>query len=119
MNKIVAVLFLLLGSTHAWAADKPNPAGYPIKVHISATHMLLNSDGYRLYADAILDGKKFELAGWGVGVSSNYALIVPGDYLARLIKDFHNTDRSAIYKEYDVLLTDGTVWRCTLSGISE
>jgi len=118
MKKLAAVLFLVLFSASAQSADKNN-SDYPIKVHISASHILPDPGTVDLlYADATIKGKKVELAGHLI-VHGQYLLIVPGDYLARQSKDIHNADSTAIHQEYEVLLTDGTVWHCMLSAISE
>jgi hypothetical protein len=136
MRKFVAVLFVLLCSTpliygqktrFGQTPEKPDPADYAIKVHISATHLrniciqpgasVTCSIG--LYADAVLNGKKLELSGSAVFLQKQSVLIIPGDYSARLTKDLHNADSTAIRQEYDVLLPDGTVWKCFTSGISE
>ncbi|MFZ1086479.1 MAG: hypothetical protein WAN35_16065 [Terracidiphilus sp.] len=118
MKKFVAVLFLLLFSATVQGADK-NSSNYPIKVHISASHMLLDPGKDDVtYANATLDGKKVELAGILL-VHAQYSLIIPGDYYARLSKDTHNADSTAIHQEYEVLLPDGTVWHCVISSISE
>lgn len=119
MRRYVAVLILMLCATVAHAKDKPTPPDYPIKVHISSSHMLLDlRNGNVTYANATLDGKKVELAGMLL-IQSQWTVIIPGDYLARLTKDVHNTGSTAIHWEYDVLLPDGTVWHCVVSGVSE
>jgi hypothetical protein len=136
MKKFVAFLFLVLCSApliygqvtrFGQAKVKPNPADYTIKVHISATHIRHYCSGFRdqvncddgLYADAILNGKKFELSGSSEIAINRRVLIVPGDYPARLTKDVHNADSTAVHQEYDLLLSDGTIWKCETSGISE
>ena len=124
MRKFAALLFLLLCSTLAWSADKPNPTEYPIKVHISASHMLPTCEGpgcgFLLYADAIGNGKKIELSGSAENIIKHQSvLIIPGDYQASITKDIHNADSTVIRQEYDLLLPDGTVWKCSTSGISE
>ena len=136
MKKLVAVLFLLLCSTSlihsqktrfSQTADKPNPTDFTIKMHISASHIRHNCSGYGdrvscregLYADAIVNGKKIELSGVDVIDKKDEMLIIPGDYSARLTKDIHNADSTAIHQEYDILLTDGIVWHCMTTGIFE
>jgi hypothetical protein len=122
MNKIIAVLFLMLFATSLQAKDKPNPADYTIKVHISASHMQWTFYGWKMYADATLNGRKVELAGDAVGIGNHAAeeaLVIPGDYQARLTSEFHNSDSTAIHQVYDILLTDGLRWHCMISGLSE
>jgi len=107
--------------------EPPNPADFTLKLHISAAHILQAcydignqaTCGNRLRADAILNGRKIELDGVPVNIEKHGAMMIPGDYSARLTKDIHNADSSAIYQEYDLLLPDNTVWHCSTSGISE
>lgn len=136
MRKFVLALCLLLCSTSSIygqktrygqdteipkAPKKSNPADSAIKVHVSATHIrsLCANCNPELFADVILNGKKFELEGIFPNVKHELMLLVPGDYPVRLKKDIHNADSTAIHQEYDLLLPDGTVWHCVTSGISE
>jgi hypothetical protein len=129
MKKFTVVLFLVLCSAFVRAEEKPNPADFTVKVHISASS-IPNFDLNELTvmsAEATLNGRKIKLSGRAVLLNnngqtkfaSNAMLIAPGDYQARLVKDVHNSDSTAIHQEYDLLLTDGVVWHCTISGISE
>jgi hypothetical protein len=92
-----------------------------IKVHVSATHLrsYCANCSEELYADVILNGKKFELEGIFPNIKHELMLLVPGDYPVRLKKDIHNADSTALHQEYDLTLPDGTVWHCWTSGISE
>jgi|ERR1035437_2004530 hypothetical protein len=137
MKKFVAVLFLLLCSTSliygqksrlGQATEKPNPAEYPIKVHISATHIRHYCTSFRdmvycvdgLYADAIVNGKKIELSGSAKNILKHQSvLIIPGDYQIKLTKDNNSADGTLFGQEYDLLLPNGTIWHCVTSGISE
>ena len=136
MRQLVVALCLLLFSTSliygqktrfGQTPEKPNPADYVIKVHISATHIRhyctdwgVNVNcGEGLYADAIVNGKKIELSGANVIDKKVIMLIIPGDYQVKLTKDNHNSDNTLISQEYDLLLPDGTIWHCVTSGISE
>jgi hypothetical protein len=123
MKKFVAVLFLMLCSTLAWSADKPNPADFTIKVHITASHLKSECADVNckniLYADSILNGKKIELSGVAIIVKKTLMLIIPGDYPARLIRDEHNSDSTLFNREYELLLPDNIVWQSFTTGISE
>jgi hypothetical protein len=139
MKKLVAVLFLLLftassiyGQKTRYGQEPPyakKGVDYPIKVHISGIHIrqycttqwgerYVSSCDDVLYADMILNGKKFELRGdWAY---SNYQLhLLPGDYDARLLKANHQTDEFPINDVYEVLMPDKRVFRGTVTGISE
>lgn len=123
MRKFVAVLFLLLCATFVRAAEKPNPADYTIKLHISASRIKTEcGDGLCrdiLYADTILNGKKLELSGIAVILQKTAVLIVPGDYPAKLLKDIHNSDSTLFNQEYDLLFSDNIVWHCYTTGVTE
>jgi len=124
MKKIVAVLFLLLCTTSLQAKDKPNPADYPVKMHISSTHFRnifaqTPAECDLLVADVIVNGIKLELAGPALVIEKRFSLIRPGDYLAKLTKEVHNQDGSAFVQDYEILLPDGTIWKCYTFGISE
>src|SRR4051794_37066489 len=82
---------------------------YPSKVHISASEIRMHCMTFGnniscedlLYAEAIVDGRKLELAGHKIDVLSKVGLLVPGEYRARLTKDEHNPDSTIIYQEYE------------------
>jgi hypothetical protein len=107
--------------------ETPNSADCNINVHFSATRIRPYciepgsqvTCSNELYADAVLNGKKLELRGTAEIIKHNSTLIVPGDYRARLTKDIHSADGSAIAQEYDIVLPDNTVWHCVTTGTSE
>jgi hypothetical protein len=136
MRVFLAALLLFACSTSLSLGQKtrfgqkvepPNPADFTLKVHISASHIRQRCSGGgnqvycgdRLDADAMLNGKKLELSGTPISIQKHGAVIIPGDYSAHLTQDIHNADSSAIYREYDLLLPDNTVWHCSITGISE
>jgi hypothetical protein len=106
---------------------------YPIKVHISGLHYrgeYLGSGQYadEIYADSLMNGKKLELRGESGGdfqYPHNYPLkyykLSLGDYQARLLKDSNKAKvhNAPLFEVYEVILPDKTVWRCTVTGISE
>ena len=136
MRKCVVVVALLLCSTlsvygqktrFGQSLEKPNPADYFINVHVGATHIRYycssDKDMYpecrRLFADVILNGRKLELSGATTIGKNKFALLVPGDYNARLTKNANDANGAVINQEYDVLLPDGTSWHSVTTGISE
>jgi hypothetical protein len=129
MKKLAVVLFVVLCSAFAQAEEKPNPADFTSKLHISASSIanLYSNELPVMSAEATLNGRKIELSGFAVLLNNNgqtksgnnAMLITPGDYAARLTKDVHNSDLTAIHQEYDLLLTDGIIWHCMISGVSE
>jgi hypothetical protein len=136
MRKFIVVVALLLCPTlsvygqktrYGQSPEKPNPANYSIKVHVSATHIRYYCSGFRdqiscsngLFADVIVNGKQLELSGVTTIGKNKFALLVPGDYNARLTKNVNDANGAVINQEYDVLLPDGTSWHCVTTGISE
>jgi hypothetical protein len=123
MKSFASVLFLLLCTTFVQASEKPNPADFTIKVHITASHLKTECADVNckniLYADSILNGKKIELSGVAVIVKKTLMLIIPGDYPARLIRDEHNSDSTLFNQEFELLLPDNIVWQSFTTGISE
>ena len=119
MKKFVAVLFLLLCATCLQAKDKPNPADYAIKMHISGSNIEPYSGGTYLHVDTNLNGKKIELTGAAVTYKRIDMLLIPGDYPAKLLNDSQNPNSAWLGQDYELLLPDGTTWHCSISGISE
>jgi hypothetical protein len=134
MRKIFAVLLLLICTASVIHAQKarygqapPKALGPAVKVHISASHIRESCTGNsgniwcspELFADAIVDGKKLELSGASEIEKHEFVVLSPGDYAAEPTKDVHNSDETVINREYNVLLPDGAVWHCIVTGISE
>ena len=128
MKNFLAVFCLLLSAATLQAKDKPNSADFNIKIHISASRILNYCEagavgpticGYGLSADATVDGRKFMI--WGASNIDQYSFVVlvPGDYKARLTSDIHNSSNTVIHQEYDVVLSDSTIWHCRVIGLSE
>jgi hypothetical protein len=103
---------------------------YPIKVHISGKHYreeYFGSLDYDvIYADAVMNGKKVELKGdqgadfqYPYGHPLKFYKLPLGDYQARLLRDSSKVDEPPLFQVYELLLPDKTVWRCTVTGISE
>jgi hypothetical protein len=103
---------------------------YPIKVHISGKHYRDEHVGSQnqdvIYADVIMNGKKIELRGdqgadfqYPYGHPLKFYKLPLGEYPARLLKDSPKVDEAPVFQVYELLLPDKTVWRCTVTGISE
>jgi hypothetical protein len=125
MKKFVAALFLLLCTTSLQAKDKPNPADFNIKIHISATQLIPTSALPSLVVDAVLNGKKVKLAGnmllpHGIHlIKPPFLILSPGDYQIRLKEDDSEKDGSIIRQAYELLLPNRYIWECSIIGISE
>ncbi|AEU35644.1 hypothetical protein [Granulicella mallensis] len=118
--------FAARGQKTRFGDELPHPKPgvvYPIKVHVSGLHYRTEDIGtpqnYDVtYVDAILNGKKVELQTRSYSPVQPYDLLL-GDYQARLLKDPHKTKSALLFQEYELLLPDNTLWRCTVTGISE
>src|ERR1039458_9872901 len=125
MKKFVAALFLLLCTNSLQAKDKPNPADFNIKIHISATQLIPTSALPSLVVDAVLNGKKVKLAGnmllpHGIHlIKPPFLILSPGDYQIRLKEDDSEKDGSIIRQAYELLLPNRYIWECSIIGISE
>jgi hypothetical protein len=144
MKKFAAVLFLLLFSAslihgqktrYGQAPRARQGVDYSLKVHISGIHIRTyyaspswvgpnflaterNQDV--AYADAVLNGKKIELLGSWTWIPGSFQTpLSPGDFQARLLKDSMKMRVTPIGQEYELLLPEGIVWRCTVTGASE
>jgi hypothetical protein len=108
---------------------------YPLKVHISAIRIrsyyvspswagpnFLASERNEdvAYADAVLNGKKIELLGAWTWIPGSFQTpLSPGDFQARLLKDAPKMSVVPIGQEYELLLPNQIVWRCSVTGVSE
>lgn len=115
--KKMALMFLLLQTTLLLAAaGTPNPADFPVKVHVVFTRYVATG-GYQ-QIEALIDGQRVELTGYSLGV------LALGDYKARISTKIHgpkNPNSYDIYKGYDFLMPDGKVrtYQVTAMGKSE
>jgi hypothetical protein len=102
-------VILLSVSALAWAAKPaPDPAQYPVTVHVQSSRLINMISGkdaplfQRL--KVLIDGKKYELEAGGA------LLLRVGDYKARVEKD--NTQRAYEYQRaYEFLFADGSTRR--------
>ncbi len=97
---------------------------YPLKVHISGIRIRRYCDSGTcddvLHADAVLNQQKMELTGDFLYEPGFFQVsLVPGDYTARLLKIAHKGATVPLYNEYELLLPDRTIWRCSVTGIFE
>lgn len=107
MKKIALAVLLLTLS--AWANSNPNPADYPLTVHVISCHFYPSGG---LVLETTINGTKYTL--W-----DNWTqLLRPGDYKAKLVKDKHEN----LYQfsaEYELLYPDGKTEHFHVYGISE
>ena len=119
---LLACLPLLYGQMTRYGQGPPKAkpgVDYPVKVHVSGIRIRQDcssgvcADVAR--ADAVLNGQKIELTGF----SPTQINLVPGDYTARLLKVGHKGAVDPLFDEYELLLPDGHIWQCTVTGIFE
>ena len=110
-----ATAFLFLCSALAWAV--PSESDYNINVHVTATRMVLegNSLAHHQNLSVVIDDKKYELE----SITAPNALLMPGDYKAKLLKDQHSAGTYDSWRVYEFLLPDKRKRQFLVVGQSE
>lgn len=123
---LLACLPLLYAQKTRYGQEPPYAkpgVDYPIKVHVSGIRIRTYCNGDcadYLHADVVIDQKKLELTGGFIYEPRYFQVnLVPGDYTARFLKSAQKGVTAPLYDEYELLLPDRHVWRCTVTGISE
>jgi hypothetical protein len=82
----------------------PAAGDYNVNVHVSATRMVRNPGSLAHYQSliVIIEGKKYELE----SLDLPNALLMLGDYKARLVKDQHWAGPYDSYRVYEFLFPD-------------
>jgi hypothetical protein len=113
--KHLTFLFFLLCSAFCWAASASSD--YSVDVHVSATRLVRDTRSVGRYQalTVTIEGKKYELE------SLDYpnALLMLGDYKARLAKDQHWTGPYDSYRVYEFLFPDNKKRQFLVVGQSE
>ena len=115
-----AVFFAIGMLAPALAGAAPNPAEYPIAVHVQASRLVSECDsalnhvacGKKLHVNAVIEGKKYELDG---GIDDH--LLHLGDYHAKITQDYDGG--SEYRREYELLFPDGTKRKFSVIGETE
>lgn len=126
---LLVCLPLLYGQKTRYGQEPPYAkpgVDYPIKVHITGIRLRRDYD-YEgrtydnvLHADAVIDQKRVELTGSYLYDPRRVQVNpVPGDYAARHWKAAHNAAAAPLFDEYELLLPDRRIWRCTVTGMFE
>jgi hypothetical protein len=107
-------LALLLPAT-IFASAKPNPADFPITIHVIYSRSVSSGGGTQQQIEAAVDGKPVELTANSLGV------LALADYPARISPDvrapsFHPNTYD-IYQGYDFLMPDGKIRTFALTAI--
>lgn len=144
MKKLVVALVMLVCAGSVLYGQKTrfgqaprakHGVDYPLKAHVTGIRIRTyyaspswlgpnfltpERDKEIAYADAVLDGKKIELMGAWTWIPGSYQTpLSPGDFQARLVKESPEKSITGIGKEYELLLPNDIVWRCTVTGVSE
>lgn len=106
--KKMALTILLLFSALAWAGGNANPADYTLNIHVNSSRL---TDRGAVRLKVTIDGKNYELQGIGY-------LLLPGDYKAKLAKDWRKNSYEAA-RMYEFLLPDQKTRTYRLVGILE
>jgi hypothetical protein len=138
MSRVLSVAILLASCAACLCGQKvrfgPGPpvakAGveFSIKMHVSAIHIRSHCSEFKgptscrdvVYAESEFEGKKIELMGDRVWLPTFFVFpVIPGDYEARMTREAPEAAEAPLGREYDLVLTGGTVWHCEVTGMSE
>lgn len=108
MKKIVLAVFILT----LCASANPNPADYPLAVHVSSSRL---SEHIGVFVETTINGTKYTLEDY----KSGSPLLMPGDYKAKIVKSERKNSYQLIYTQYELLYPDGKTERFYVSGVSE
>lgn len=105
MKKVILLSVLLQTTLLLAAGDKPNPADFPVKVHVVFSRYVMTAGQYQ-QIEALIDGVRVELTGESFGV------LALGDYSARAATKLitrvpKNPNTYDLYKGYEFLMPDG------------
>jgi hypothetical protein len=124
---VAIVLVISAGVAAAWASPAPDSSSFTVNVHVSKSLLeivpenKLNALGQRL--DVTIDGRHLVLEGNQIVgkrkiIGGEVWLLPVGDYKARIKKE--DTSPSGVYwRQYEILLKDGSTWDCYVFGESE
>jgi len=121
MKKSVLALFLLSAAT--LLAATPNPADYPVSVHVISSSVNVKYEGEKSptydYEDihVLINGNKYTLE------TSDHSLVsagplAPGDYPAKVVENLHQR-KYTVVRHYVLLFPDGKTATFFLNGRSE
>jgi hypothetical protein len=114
MRKLAFVILLLLIPAITLAAKpKPDPADFPVTVHvISSASRYAEADKIVYYSQVLettIEGQPIQLQ---FGSTSGYGVLALGDYKARKSTNVHPpkwATSADLFESYDLLMPDGNV----------
>ncbi len=107
------LLVVLLVCSTLVAADGSD---YNLDVRVNTSRMVLEREGGAHFQKviAVIDGKNYELE----SIEAPNALLMPGDYKARIVKDHHSGDYD-VWRIYEFQLPDKKVRHFLMVGVLE
>ena len=127
MNRLPLLVLAVLVGSAGWASPVTDPSSFTVNVHVSRSTLeivpwdKLSDLGQRL--DVTIDGRHLVLEGNQIvgkkKIIGREVWVLPiGDYKARVKKE--DTASNGVYwREYEILLKDGSTWDCYVFGESE
>jgi hypothetical protein len=121
------VLAISCGGAVAWASSTADQSSFTVNVHVSKSSLeivpdgKLNSLGQRL--NVTIDGRQLVLEGNQIVgkkklIGGEVWLLPVGDYKAKVKKE-DTAPNGAYWRQYEILLKDGSTWDCYVFGESE
>jgi hypothetical protein len=113
MKHALAVLFICSALAWAGSADAPD---YNLNVHVTSSRMVMERGGGAHFqkVKAVIDGKQYELE----SIAAPNALLMPGDYKARIVKDHHSSEDD-VWRIYEFQLPDKKPRQFLMIGVFE
>lgn len=114
------ICLMLIVPSFAFAAEQPNPADFPIKIHVVSSRARtvpqdINNGMPVQFLETIIDNQPVELGCYSQGV------LALGDYPARLSTKVHSPAKHPntydIYRGYDLLMPDQQIRTCFVTGL--
>jgi len=130
MKRSIEVSLILLCLSPLLAAGQgpkvKRGTDYPLTVHIGSIHIRSHCTEVLFkaycadmaYLDVSVDGHKFELMGDWNSSDEYQTPLTPGDYRARILEPKPSTG-APFRQKYELVLSDQTTWRATVTGLSE
>jgi hypothetical protein len=119
---VILVLAISAGGASGWASPKVDPSQFTVNMHVSKSYLEvlpdrpLNSVAQRL--EVTIDGHHLVLDGRSAVGEKPEALFPVGDYKARVKKEGSDPN-GAYWRQYEILLKDGSTWAGNVMSESE
>jgi hypothetical protein len=114
MKKVFFALLLLIPTLTLTAKAAPNPADYPVVVHVRSSSLSRAASPLSfmsLHLVAVIDAKTYELDTLG----GEFYLLRVGDYKAKIVQNDAHKDYE-YHRVYEFLFPDGKTRKFTVVG---